>query len=108
MARDEEYYKSSIKLNGLDQKIAKVARIQEEKGYMVEYKKIKEGQYEIRNYNCPIFNLSSKFNQICKNENTVLSNIFSGSEVISHSRITRGDSYCKWIIKSSKGLAHCK
>gem|GEM_PF-5454961 len=82
--------------------MADVARIQDEKGYMIEYEKTPEGHYEITNYNCPILNIASTYKQLCSNEKKVLSEIFSESNVISKTCITRGDNFCKWIITKPK------
>src|SRR5690625_1303412 len=100
--REKAYFNERIQSDDFDQKVADVARIQDEKGYMIEYEKTPEGHYEITNYNCPILNIASTYKQLCSNEKKVLSEIFSESNVISKTCIIRGDNFCKWIITKSK------
>lgn len=102
MEREKELFKEHIKSDDFDEKIAAVAEIQDEKGYMIEYKKTAKGDYEVTNYNCPILNIASSYRQLCSNEKKVLSEVFTHSDVISETCITRGDHYCKWIITKPK------
>lgn len=102
MEREKELFREHIKSDDFDEKIAAVAEIQDEKGYMIEYKKTAKGDYEVTNYNCPILNIASSYRQLCSNEKKVLSEVFTHSDVISETCITRGDHYCKWIITKPK------
>ncbi|WP_170840759.1 helix-turn-helix transcriptional regulator [Oceanobacillus limi] len=99
MEREKAYFEMEMKSDNFDERVAEVARIQDEKGYMVEIKKTADGHYEMKNYNCPIANLASCYKKVCDNERIVFDEIFEKSEVIPHSCITDGDNFCKWTIK---------
>lgn len=102
MEREASFFKQEIKTEDFDDKIAEVARIQDEKGYMVEYEKQEDGSYEMKNFNCPIINIASTYQKVCTNEKEVLKDIFQNSDVLSYSCITEGDHYCKWKITKPK------
>ncbi|AIF45486.1 hypothetical protein X953_13440 [Virgibacillus sp. SK37] len=99
MEREKAYFNSKLEsIESFDQKISEIAKIQDEKGYMVEVQKTEEG-YEIINFNCPIANIASAYGQVCNNEKEVFNDLFPASEVKAHSYITNGHNYCKWTIK---------
>ena len=102
MEREKALFKERIQTDDFDKQIVEMLKIQDEQGYMNEYKKTPEGDYEITNYNCPILNIASSYTEICSNEKKVLSDVFTDSEVISKTCITRGDIYCKWVITKPK------
>lgn len=81
-----------------DEKLKKIAELQAEKGYMLEYERTEDGHYKVKNYNCPIYNLASSFKQICRNEKDMYKNIFPNSNVIVQSCMTKGEQYCCWMI----------
>ncbi|MUK90010.1 DeoR family transcriptional regulator [Ornithinibacillus sp. L9] len=97
--REKTYFETELKAEDFDQRIKEVAKIQDEKGYMVEIEKTADGHYEMKNYNCPISNIASCYKQVCDNEKRVFDELFAKSEVIPHSCITKGDNFCKWTIK---------
>jgi len=96
--REVKTFNEKLKEKSFDEKIAEIAKIQDEKGYMIEYDKNEKGDYDIKNYNCPIINIASAYRQLCSNEKKIYAEIFPGSEVISKNCITRGDHYCHWVI----------
>lgn len=98
MERERTQYLEEVESENFDQRVATIVRIQEEKGFMIEYDQINDGDYEIRNYNCPIINIASKYQQVCSNEKQVLGEVFHRSKVNLRSSIATGEKYCKWII----------
>src|SRR5699024_9473672 len=57
-----------------------------------------EGNIQIINYHCPIFNLASEYDVICSHEREIYRDIFPDSEVISHENLSAGGKCCKWTI----------
>ncbi len=98
MERERAQFLEEVELESFDQRIATIVRIQEDKGFMIEYDQNNDGDYEIRNYNCPIINIASKYQQVCSNEKQVLGEVFPSSKVISRSCIATGGKLCKWVI----------
>lgn len=98
MERERTQYFGEIESEKFEHKIAAVVKIQEAKGFMLEYDQINDGDYEIRNYNCPIINIATNYQQVCSNERKILGEVFSDSQVALESCIATGGNLCKWII----------
>lgn len=98
MKRERAQFLEEVESENFDQRISTIVRIQEDKGFMIEYDQTTDGDYEIRNYNCPIINIASEYQQVCSNEKQVLGEVFPNSKVISRSCIASGGKFCNWII----------
>ena len=66
--RQEKELKAHIESNDFSKKIKEMVEYQEENGYMLDVKETEEGDYEIKNFNCPVYNLASNYNIVCTNE----------------------------------------
>src|SRR5690625_85033 len=100
--REEKELIQALEHLDVDKKISQLTALQNDKGYMMEYKKRADGNYEIINYNCPIYNLASSYKQVCQNENGMIKKIFIGEEVEANACIVKGDHYCGWILSTQK------
>ncbi len=103
-SRESDSYKLEVAGKAFEEQIEKVAEIQDEHGYMVEYSENADGSYNIVNYNCPVYNIASSYNEICHNEKDVLEKTFPNSTVISDSRIIDGKKNCCWTISKPKSV----
>jgi len=99
MKRERGYMENEVASGNFEERIKRVAEIQDRKGCMVEVNENDDGDYEIIHYNCPIANIATTYHEICKNEKRMYKDIFPENKVISTSRITNGDHCCKWVIK---------
>ncbi|MFN7251831.1 MAG: helix-turn-helix transcriptional regulator [Anaerobacillus sp.] len=80
--RMKEKYGSRITdHNSLDDKIAELARLQNEHGYMVEWEKDKEGNYLFKEYNCPISEIAKEYPVACKCELSLFQELLGTDEV---------------------------
>src|SRR5699024_11580572 len=52
-------------------KIEQLIAYQEEKGYIIDMDEDEEGNIQIINYHCPIFNLASEYDVICSHEREI-------------------------------------
>src|SRR5699024_2597212 len=50
-----------------DERMQEMIRLQQEKGYMIDYKKQDNGDYHMKIFNCPIYNLAAEYHQVCTN-----------------------------------------
>jgi len=103
MEREKDQYERKLSSDNFDDKVMEVARLQNEKGYMVEIHETEEGQIELRNYHCPIANLASSYRQVCTNEKKIFETLFQESEVSAASNIAAGEHVCKWVITRPEG-----
>lgn len=102
--RESDSYQDEVAGKPFEEQIEKVAEIQDQHGYMVEYSKNTDGSYNIVNYNCPVYNIASSYHEICHNEKDVLEKTFPNSTVISDSRIVDGKKNCCWTISKPKTI----
>lgn len=102
MQREKTQFLKAVESKDFDQQIATIMGLQDEKGFMVEYDQTVNGDYEIRNFNCPIINIASTYQQVCVNEKKVLADVFPSSKVLSKSCIATGGKFCKWTITKPK------
>ncbi|WP_179151882.1 helix-turn-helix transcriptional regulator [Oceanobacillus senegalensis] len=101
MEREFDCYKKAISSNdNLEKQINYITHLQNENGYMAEIEKTDEGDFIIKNYNCPISSIASTYHQVCKNEHRMLEKLFSENEVTAQAFITKGDHFCKWVVKN--------
>lgn len=98
MQKELVFFQSEISSTNFDDKVARVAELQEKRGYMVEVEKKVDGSYEMKHFNCPIANIANAYEQVCKNEHKVFRKIFSDSYVDCSACMTSGDHYCNWVI----------
>lgn len=96
--REEKELSSHLEGLSFDEKVEKLFQFLEQKGYMLEYEKTDEGNYEIKNYHCPIYNISSNYNQVCRYEKELYKTLFPDSEVTDRSCMSKGNHHCYWVI----------
>lgn len=100
--QEEKEFASKLPAEGFDERMEAMIRLQEEKGYMMDYSKNETGDYEMKIFNCPIYNLASEFDQVCANEETMYQNLFPNSEVNITSHLTKGAKFCSWTISKEE------
>lgn len=93
-----ELYESIQQADSFFNKVQNLVDYQENKGYMIEMQQRLGGDIEIKNFNCPIYNLAINFTSVCTNEQEMYHDLFPDSKIISHSCMTSGGKYCGWTI----------
>ena len=102
MERKEKELITQLEGANFDEKIEKLFQLMEKKGYMFEYEKTDEGHYQIKNYHCPIYNVSSNYNQVCDYEKELYKTLFPNSDVTDLSCMSKGNHHCHWVITNPK------
>jgi predicted ArsR family transcriptional regulator len=99
--RLEETY--SRKMQGdLKQRVATLAELQNEKGYMVEWGQDQAtGHYYITEYNCPIAQVAREFNQACSCELSLFRRVLK-ADVEQTSCMAKGGDKCLFQIKKAE------
>jgi predicted ArsR family transcriptional regulator len=99
--RLEEVYRNHMK-GDLQQRVATLAELQNEKGYMVEWDKDEEtGSYRIKEYNCPISQVAREFNQACTCELSLFRRVLQ-ADVEQTSCMAKGGDKCVFEIKEAR------
>lgn len=96
--RLEETYRAHMQ-GDLRDRVAKLAELQNEKGYMVEWEADADGNtYRIREFNCPIAQVAREFNQACTCELSLFRRVLK-ADVEQTSCMAKGGDKCVFEIK---------
>lgn len=96
--RLEEAYRKQI-AGELEERVSKLAKLQNEKGYMVEWEKDEAtGNYYIKEANCPIAQVAREFKQACNCELSLFRKVLD-AEVEQTSCMAYGGEKCVFEVK---------
>ncbi|GAB1533321.1 MULTISPECIES: metalloregulator ArsR/SmtB family transcription factor [Brevibacillus] len=99
--RLEETYRSYMQ-GDLENRVAKLAELQNDKGYMVEWEKDENGDgYRIQEFNCPISQVAREFNQACSCELSLFRRVLKAN-VEQTTCMAKGGDKCVFHIKEAK------
>jgi iron-sulfur cluster biosynthesis transcriptional regulator SufR len=96
----QKYQQRIAQKEGLQDKIMELQKIQAENGYMAEYQQIDENQFELIEYNCPIYQVADQFKQACHCELSLFKNVLGVKQIDRTSCISEGAHCCRYIIKA--------
>ncbi|NEW07616.1 transcriptional regulator [Paenibacillus sp. SYP-B3998] len=94
-------YQSRMKAISLEERVAELARIQNENGYMVEWSQGEEGEFLLSEHNCPITQVANRFQQACKCELALFRNLLD-ADVERTECLAKGGSKCVYMISQKK------
>lgn len=87
----------------LEDKVAELARLQNENGYMVEWEKDSEGSYLFKEYNCPISEIAQEYPVACSCELSLFQELLGTDEVDCEvCMAVDSESHCFYKIKPKK------
>ncbi|MBA4537544.1 transcriptional regulator [Bacillus aquiflavi] len=101
-ARLEEKYKQRIKSKTFIGRVAELAEIQNESGYMVNWKETSNGVFEFIEHNCPIYDVASKYNQACSCEVSLFKKVLQTGNVEQIHCMVKGGDACQYVFKAEK------
>lgn len=81
-----------------EKRVEALAKLREKENYFPELKNGGKDNFELLEYNCPIFSISRKFGSACSMETKLFSSVL-GREVSSTHRQVNGSDVCKFLIK---------
>ncbi len=85
-------------ISGIEKKIGTMAEMLEREGYMTEFEE-QPGGYVLKQFNCPISEVSSAYPEPCKFELDLYKDIF-GEGVVRHECMSEGGTSCSYFIPS--------
>jgi len=98
--RLEEAYRKQI-AGELEERVSSLAKLQDEKGYMVEWEKDEAtGNFFIKESNCPIAQVAREFKQACTCELSLFRKVLN-AEVEQTSCMANGGEKCVFEVKQS-------
>lgn len=96
--RDKERLSEAVGTKRTDEKISLLVDQQNESGYMLEWSKVGDNEYVLKNYHCPFMEAAVQYPSMCQHEKKMFSKVFSEGTVSAESFITEGETCCKWKI----------
>lgn len=94
-----EKYKNDMETLSFDEKVERLASIQNEKGYMVKTNKVSNGHYELIEYNCPIADVAKQYNKACACELSLFKRLVGSNDVERPQCYAKGAEHCVFVIK---------
>lgn len=99
--RIEAYYRDSLMFKTGNERVEELARLRFLEDYLPELKKIGKEKFELLEYNCPIFAISSKFNDACTLEQKLFENVLKMEVNSTHTQVN-GHGTCRFLISKFK------
>ncbi|MBY6036721.1 transcriptional regulator [Fictibacillus nanhaiensis] len=102
--RLQDKYKDRMNtLTRFEEKVNELANIQNEAGYMVDWKKGEEaGTYVLTEYNCPIAMVANEYQQACSCELSLFKRMLNTDDIERKTCMAKGGDYCCYVIKEDK------
>ncbi|GGA32577.1 transcriptional regulator [Paenibacillus physcomitrellae] len=94
-------YEPKMSGEDLRGKVRLLADMQNEGGYMAECEELDNGQFVLKEYNCPIFQVANVYNQACSCELDLFQSLL-GTDVQRTECLAKGGSCCTYVISQKK------
>jgi predicted ArsR family transcriptional regulator len=95
-------YDKGMQGKGLADRVLALAEIQNENGYMVEWEKISDNEFIIKENNCPIEQVATKYQHACQCELQLFQSLLGDAEVARTECLAKGGQRCTYSIKKKK------
>ena len=98
----EKQYRARMKQPDLAGRIAELAAIRTEEGYMSDWKKESANKFVLRELNCAICQVAKQCIQACNYEMKLFQKVLPETEITREEHIVKGDRMCTYIIRKKK------
>jgi predicted ArsR family transcriptional regulator len=95
--RLEAQYAERVRGKPLRDRVAAVAKMQDENGYMTDWEQREDGAFVLREHNCAICKVARSFPQACQKELELFTNLLDAN-VSRDQHMAKGDCMCSYII----------
>ena len=92
-------YSSRMMDKALSERVAELAAIRTEEGYMADWEQVSEDEFLLREQNCAIFQLANKTPQACSFELELFRRVLDGASVNRDDHMMSGDGMCTYVIQ---------
>lgn len=100
--REQNEIQALFESDSFKEKVENMIDFQTNRGYMIEMEEKTNGDIQIKNFNCPIYNLAKHYQLVCQNEHQMYLELFPESQVKSEACLTKNENYCCWTITRPK------
>jgi iron-sulfur cluster biosynthesis transcriptional regulator SufR len=95
-------YSQRMEGKTFQEKVAELAVIQNENGYMVEWEQQDDDTYVLKEFNCPISQVANEYQQACSCERSLFQKVLGTSDVDRVTCMAKGGDNCRYVIKENK------
>jgi predicted ArsR family transcriptional regulator len=96
--RLQAQYEERMAGKSLRERVALMAQIQDENGYMTDWEEREDGSFLLREHNCAICKVARAYPQACQKELELLTGLLD-AEVHRMDHMARGDCMCSYVIR---------
>lgn len=93
-----EDYQSRLAGKDWHQKIAELARLRDEEGYLVQIEKVGPDTYALTQHHCAVQYVANRYQQLCSQELRLFAEALD-AEVIRYEHMVDGDPRCRYLIR---------
>jgi predicted ArsR family transcriptional regulator len=94
-------YQSRMRAKNLEERVMELATIQNDSGYMVDWKQSSEGEFVLSEHNCPITQVANQYQQACQCELSLFERLLDAN-VERTDCLAKGGSKCVYVIRSKQ------
>lgn len=91
-------YTPTVKADALEDRVAALAQIQNDNGYMADYQKVTEEEYLFEELNCPISQVANRYQHACRCELDLFQSLLE-ADVERTECLAKGDHKCVYRIR---------
>ena len=103
--RDRRIENAKLRLHGkktLEARVAEMALILDEDGYLADWEALDDGSYRITEHNCAVLGVAAKYGQACSSEIEFLRTVLSDAEVQRTAHMMAGEHRCAYVIRPKR------
>jgi predicted ArsR family transcriptional regulator len=89
----------------LDERVAGLARMLSNEGYLAEYEQESDTLFWLREHNCAVHDVATEFSAACNSELTFLQTVLSDAVVTREHHMMRGELMCAYRIERRREVA---
>nr|WP_156282009.1 metalloregulator ArsR/SmtB family transcription factor [Paenibacillus sp. NEAU-GSW1] len=94
-------YAPALENKQLSEKVAALAQLQNDNGYMVQWEQQNEDEFVLKEHNCPIADVANKYNHACQCELQLFQSLLN-ADVTRTECLAKGDMKCEYQIKRTR------
>lgn len=95
----EAQYRARLADKDFESRVAELARIRTEEGYMASWQKRDRNSYLLHEHNCAICQVASRCSSACSYELELFRRVLDDAEVTRENHIIQGDRLCTYVIR---------
>ncbi len=92
-------YRARLNGKSLKERVAELARIRTEEGYMADWEALDDGRVLLKEHNCAICQIAQRAPQACRAELELFRQALPDAEVTREQHMIQGDRMCAYVIR---------